>query len=132
MIQKLTNFEKAIARLQEGVERFDGSDELARDGVIQRFEFTLELAWKTLKAVFENEGLVGLNSPKPILREAYAGNLIEDEELWLQMLKDRNSTTHLYNETAAIQVSKNIKASYLPELIALAKVIKMRTEEPPR
>lgn len=126
MKMKLSNFGKAIDRLQEGVRKYDGSDELARDGLIRRFEFTFELAWKALKAVFENEGLAGLNSPKLVLREAYAADMIKDEELWLQMLKDRNSTSHLYDEKIAVQISKRIQTSYLTELIRLAQAIRVR------
>mgnify|MGYP002480667748 FL=1 len=69
---KLENFIKALDRLKEGLLQYDEEDELQRDGIIQRYEFTFELAWKTLKEVFEDEGLVGLNSPKTVLREAYS------------------------------------------------------------
>ncbi|WP_367142724.1 HI0074 family nucleotidyltransferase substrate-binding subunit [Desulfosporosinus sp.] len=82
--------------MNEGIAKYNEANDLLRDGVIQRFEFTFELAWKTLKAVFEDEGLIGLNSPKTVLREAFAMGLIQDDELWLTMLSDRNSTsTHL-------------------------------------
>ena len=67
-------------RLNQGIAKLDASDDLARDGLIQRFEFTFELAWKTLQNCFEDEGLTGLNSPKTVLREAYAARLIEDED----------------------------------------------------
>ncbi len=77
--------ENALARLKEGVAKCDEADDLSIDGVIQRFEF----AWKTLKALFEDEGLTGLNSPKTVLREAFVAELIKDEELWLDMLSDR-------------------------------------------
>ncbi|AST57600.1 HI0074 family nucleotidyltransferase substrate-binding subunit [Thermoanaerobacterium thermosaccharolyticum] len=69
---KFENFIKALDRLKEGLLQYDEEDELQRDGIIQRYEFTFELAWKTLKEVFEDEGLVGLNSPKTVLREAYS------------------------------------------------------------
>lgn len=101
---KLNNFRKALSRLSEGITKYDERDDLLRDGVIQRFEFTFELAWKTLKAVFEDEGLRGLNSPKSVLREAFAAELIKDDELWLAMLNDRNSTAHIYNERLAIEM----------------------------
>ena len=79
--QKLQNYQKAIQRLREGINKYNGQDDLSRDGLIQRFEFTFELAWKTLKTVFEAEGLLGLNSPKTVLREAYSAELINDDEL---------------------------------------------------
>lgn len=65
----MQNFIKALNRLKEGLTQYDEKNELLRDGIIQRFEFTFELAWKTLKEVFEDEGLIGLNCHKSVLKE---------------------------------------------------------------
>ena len=97
-----------------------------RDGLIQRFEFTFELAWKTLKTVFEAEGLLGLNSPKTVLREAYAAELINDDDTWLKMLNDRNTTAHIYSEDLAKEICQNIKEKYVYELTKLAEKIELR------
>jgi len=97
-----------------------------RDGLIQRFEFTFELAWKTLKSIFEDEGLMGLNSPKTVLREAYAAGLIVDEELWLNMLNDRNSTVHIYDEKMSIEICNNIINKYADEFRKLLRAVEMR------
>jgi len=125
---KFNNFKNAISRLNEGINLFDG-DELARDGIIQRFEFTFELAWKTLKAVFEDEGLIGLNSPKTVLREALTAGLISDEELWLDMLNDRNSTTHIYSESLSLDIYNRIHDRYGIALEELAKNIESRIKK---
>lgn len=124
--RKLDNFKRALARLQDGSKKYDGEDDLSRDGLIQRFEFTFELAWKTLKVLFENEGLTGLNYPKTVLREAFSAGLIKDEELWLAMLKDRNSTAHIYSEELAIEICNNIQQIYIQELHSLAEKIEIR------
>lgn len=108
---KLMNFEKALNRLQEGIQLYDGINNLARDGLIQRFEFTFELAWKTMQSCFEKEGLFRLNSPKTVLREAFSAGLINDEKLWLSMLMDRNST-QIYNEQLANQICNNVESKY--------------------
>lgn len=122
---KLENFIKALKRLKEGLLQYDDKNELLRDGIIQRFEFTFELAWKTLKEVFEDEGLIGLNSPKSVLKEAYSAGIIQDEKLWMNMLMDRNSTSHMYNENNAIEICKNIKEEYTDALERLKeKIIK--------
>lgn len=126
---KLDNFEKAYARLKEGSNRYDGNDDLMRDGLIQRFEFTFELAWKTLQAVFEDEGLIGLNSPKRILREAFATEVIGNEELWLSMLDDRNATVHIYNEMTAVRICQDIKGKYVPAFAELVERIRERLSE---
>jgi len=123
---KVNNFNNALARLKEGIAKYDEEDDLSRDGVIQRFEFAFELAWKTLKAVFEDEGLTGLNSPKTVLREAFAAKLIKDDELWLAMLNDRNSTAHIYSEQLAIEICHHIQNNYVIELSNLLEEIKTR------
>ncbi|NLT94592.1 MAG: nucleotidyltransferase [Clostridia bacterium] len=125
-LQKLENYKKALNRLIDGIKRFDENDDLLRDGLIQRFEFTFELAWKTLKSVFAEEGLTGLNSPKTVLREALIAELINDEELWLDMLKDRNSTAHIYSEQIAKKICNKIKSKYVNELQGLAEKIEKR------
>lgn len=124
--QKYENFQNALRRLNEGVIKLDNSNDLLRDGLIQRFEFTFELAWKTLKAIFEDEGLIGLNSPKMVLREAYVAEIIKKDELWLSMLNDRNSTSHIYSEQVAIQICNNIVSKYVVELNNLLEEIKKR------
>lgn len=124
--QKFKNYKNALNRLGEGISRFDETDDLLRDGLIQRFEFTFELSWKTLKSIFEDEGLNGLNSPKTVLKEAYSAELIEDEELWLKMLKDRNSTTHIYSEKVAIEICNNIINKYYSGFKKLLEQIKTR------
>lgn len=127
---KLDSFHKALERLLEGIQLYTGKDggvdDLIRDGVIQRFEFTFELAWKTIKAIFEAEGLKGLNSPKTVLREAYSAGLIDDEELWLSILKDRNETVHLYDKLTAIRICNNIKHKYAAEFEKLEKKLMSR------
>lgn len=124
--QKFNNFQNALARLNEGIAKYNEADELAGDGLIQRFEFTFELAWKTLKVIFEDEGLTGLNSPKSVLREAFAADLIQDEELWLTMLSDRNLTVHIYSQQLAKEICRNIQEKYVFALEGLLKGIKTR------
>ena len=99
----LTSFEKAL------------SDPVHSDrdkaGCIQFFEFSFELAWKLMKFLSEEEGLE-VKSPKEALKSAYALNLINDEEVWLQMLQARNLMSHTYNESMALKVFDSL-ASFL-------------------
>lgn len=124
--QKFENYQRALLRLNDGIMKFEPNNDLLRDGLIQRFEFTFELAWKTLKAIFEDEGLTGLNSPKTVLREAFAAGLIKKDELWLTMLSDRNTTAHIYNEQLAIEICSRIIGEYVCEFNELQIQIKMR------
>lgn len=84
---KLVNFQNALARLEESVVELEksGGNPIIRDGVIQRFEFTYELAWKATKAYLEDIGLVDRNSPKAVIKEAYAQKLICHEQNWLAL-----------------------------------------------
>jgi len=125
-LKKFENYKNACARLDEGIKKYNEKDDMYRDGLIQRFEFTFELAWKTLKAIFEDEGLIGLNSPKTVLREAYAAGIIDDEEIWLNMLKDRNSAAHVYDEKMSIEICNNIISKYAEEFRRLLTAIETR------
>lgn len=126
LAQKMGYYRKAVLRLQEGIARYDGVDELARDGLIQRFEFTFELSWKVLKALFEEEGLRGLNSPNSVLREAFAANLIDDEVLWLGMLKDAVSAAQLYDDRMVVRMSTAIQVPYVQALTGMVQTLERR------
>jgi nucleotidyltransferase substrate binding protein (TIGR01987 family) len=126
---KRDHFHQANQRLQEGVSQYDRHDDLQRDGLLQRFEFTFELAWKVLRDVFASEGLIGLNSPKSVLREAYAAGLVEDQDLWLLMLEDRNATTHLYEKDMAVAICDRIIQTHRVELALLEERISRRMEK---
>ena len=123
---KFDNFMSAIEQLKSGILLFNNENDLLRDGLIQRFEFTFELAWKTLKVCFEDEGLIGINSPKAVLKEAFSAGLIDNDNLWLEILNDRNSTSHIYNESLAIEICNKIINKYSDEFEKLASQIKRR------
>ena len=108
--KKFKNFSDALERLREAVE--SAETELEIDGAIQRFEFTFEQAWKALKAFLEDEG-IECRSPKGCLKEAYAAGLIENEKLWLQMLSDRNTSSHLYSFETSREIFERVKRFYL-------------------
>lgn len=82
------------------------------DATIQRFEFTFELFWKFLKEFFYQKGLA-INYPIDVLKEAFSANIINDELIWIQMLKDRNMTSHTYDEQLADTIFSRIKM-YVP------------------
>lgn len=126
MRNKILNYKSALLKLKEGISKFDEGNDLLRDGLIQRFEFAFELAWKTLKAIFEDEGLRGLNSPKTVLREAFAAELIDDDEVWLDMLSDRNTNAHIYSEKLSVEICNNIKEKYVVVLEHLIERISNR------
>lgn len=103
-----------LARLEEAIEHPIDSHLVVIDGTSQRFEFTFELFWRWLKLVIAEQGIV-VHFPKEVLQEAYKTHMINDESIWLQMLNDRNLTSHTYNKDLAISIYNNIKI-YVPLL----------------
>lgn len=110
----LRNLRRALDRLGEALE-VPESNTLAIDGTIQRFEFALELFWKTLKRLLAEEG-VETSTPKDTLRKAFQAGWLTDEAAWLQMLSDRNMTSHIYDEETAKRIYGNIRRNY-PEMV---------------
>lgn len=116
-ITKLTSFQDALQRLKEAVNEFNQPEasDVIRDGVIQRFEFTYELAWKTTKLYLEDSGIVDVNSPKAVIKEAFSQKLITDEKTWLLMLNDRNMTSYMYKKEMAEDIAERISNLYINE-----------------
>ena len=106
----LDQFENAFSRLKEAYE-INLSEPLALDGTVQRFEFTFELAWKTLRVFLEEEG-VSCQSPRSCLKAAFKIGWIKNEENWLSILKARNMTSHIYNEDMAMDLYEEVKKKY--------------------
>ena len=106
---------------QKAVTQFDGAlkqktdDELKQAGCIQYFEFCFELAWKTVKAFFEYKGMIDCNSPRDCMKLAFKSNLINNENIWIEMLEKRNITTHTYNFETALNIYESLPG-YLSEM----------------
>ena len=111
---KADNYKKAVNRLEESIKEYDEThSDSVRDGAIQRFEFCIELAWKTIREYLLDQGFSDLNSPKSVMREAYAYHVIDDENLWISALGDRNLTSHVYDEKTADDIYLRICGSYI-------------------
>jgi nucleotidyltransferase substrate binding protein (TIGR01987 family) len=103
---------KALIALEVVLNKPMDPDRSNIDATIHRFEFTIELYWKLLKRILESLGKE-VTYPKVVLKEAFAGKLIDDELIWLSMLNDRNQTSHTYNEEIADEIYLHIK-NYFP------------------
>jgi len=117
----LEKFRNAVKRLEEGID--ESKNQLDRDGVIQRFEFTFELCWKTLRLFLINEGII-TKSPRDALVEGFRFGLIKNEKVFLDMLEDRNQTSHIYSEDFSEQVYNRISTQYIQPLKKLSDKIK--------
>lgn len=119
----LTNFEKAISTLREAVTGKSLSD-LERDGAIQRFEYTFEMAWKTIRRALIALGRSDVSaSPKPIIRDAVEEGFIDNAKLWFGFLEARNITTHIYDQAEAETVFEAAK-QFLPHAERLLDKLK--------
>lgn len=100
----------------------DELSQLEKKGVVQRFEYTLELGWKTLKENMEFDGLIlDRISPKFVVKEAFQAKYIDQIEVWLEMINDRNLLSHSYDLKTFESIIPAIQSSYSPLLASLAK-----------
>ena len=105
----------ATNRLKEALN--EEESELMIDAVLHRYEFTFELAWKTLKDYLEYSGVaINTGSPREVIKESFAHNLISDGEVWIKMMLARNSLSHLYDEETSRQVYNEIKEKYIYQI----------------
>jgi len=121
--QSLLNLEKALGRLNEAL-KVTNKDQLMVDGTIQRFEFVIELFWKAMKRLLSYENYQ-VKSPREVMKQAYEMGWLRDEDAWLEMLQDRNTTSHVYDEKEAMKIFNHIKKNF-PELDYTFNLLKER------
>ena len=119
--QRFDNYLKAYREFEEAIilARSKNLNKLEKQGVIQGFEYTHELAWNVLKDYLEAQGHVGLMGSRDTTREAFKRGLIHNGEVWMDMIKSRNLTSHTYDQTLADQVFESIVHQFYPEFQAL-------------
>ncbi len=112
---RFTNFSRAFALLRDALEPgVEALNQLEREGVIQRFEYTFELAWNTLKDRLEYDGIAFQSvTPRSVIRQGLQSGLIANGETWLDMLTDRNLSSHTYDAARIEAVLRNIHGRYL-------------------
>ena len=119
--QRFQNFDRAFVLLRQALERGPAVlSLLEKEGVIQRFEYSFELAWKTLKDYLEEGGLViSPVTPRQVLKDAFAAKVIADGQVWIDMLDHRNLLSHKYDSAIFEQAADAIASRYLPAMAAL-------------
>ncbi len=132
-LQRLSNFSKALAQLDEAMElmQLRQLSRLEKQGVIQAFEYSYELAWNTLKDFLLWQGIEGIIGSRDTIREAFSQGLIEEGQGWMNMLADRNRTSHTYNEETAEAILSNISQQHHALLKALENVLLARAAKQP-
>ncbi|HLN95951.1 MAG TPA: nucleotidyltransferase substrate binding protein [Flavobacterium sp.] len=126
--QRFSNYIKAFDKLSQSVDYIrqhvgdvieekaptEVLSEMIREGLIQRFEYTHELAWNVMKDYAEYQGNATVAGSRDAVREAFRMQLIKDGETWMDMIASRNKTSHTYNEEVADEIYGKILNEYFP------------------
>jgi len=120
--QRFENFKKAFLLLEEAL-KIENPSIVEKAGIIQFFEISFELAWKLMKDYLEFEGY-NVKSPREAIKTAFSIELIDNGDMWLEALGDRNLTVHTYNESDAEEIYEKIKEEYFKLLKYLYKRFK--------
>lgn len=125
-VQRLNHFNKAFSRLEDavGLSKQRRLTDLEAQGLIQGFEYTHELAWNTLKDYFKESGVEGIHGSIDATRIAFREGVIENGEVWMDMIKKRNLTSHTYNEDVAMEVVTAILDLYFSEFQLFQNTLK--------
>jgi nucleotidyltransferase substrate binding protein (TIGR01987 family) len=131
--QRLQNFDRAFVLLRSGLESKElaAFSDLEREGLIQRFEYTYELAWKTVKDYLEENGVtLSPVTARTVIKEAFAARVIPDGQVWIDMMLDRNRLSHTYDFQTFTTILATVATRYLPALDALHEWLVARSLEP--
>lgn len=112
--QRLNNYSKALEQLSAAVQltRQRELSDLEKQGLIQAFEFTHELAWNVMKDYFFFQGQSNITGSRDAVRESFNKGLIGSGEAWMEMIKSRNQTSHTYNQRVANEIVRHIINDY--------------------
>lgn len=113
--QRFRNFSRSVVLLREPFERDIATlSALEKEGTVQRFEFAVELAWKTLKDYLQHEGrVIEPVTPRNVVKEAFAAQILRDGQVWIDMLDHRNLLSHTYDSATFEQAVLAIRDQYL-------------------
>lgn len=130
--QRFDNLQRADQRLRWALEihQQDPGNELIRMAVIKAYEFTFELSWKTLKDFLIYNG-VDAKLPREVLKQAFATGLLNNGQLWIDMLEERNLMAHTYDDTRARKAVDQIQERYLSGLQQLHDLLATKRQEAP-
>ena len=120
-IQRRKSFSAALDQLRAAVDLSSERplSDLECRGLIKSFEFTHELAWNLLKDILQWQGVNGLLGSRDAVRRAFSGGLIDNGDVWMEMITSRNQTAHTYNEEAAGEIAEKVREFYLNAFNAL-------------
>ena len=121
--QRFQNFEKAFGQLKNAVTQVESLSDLEKEGMIQRFEYTFELAWKTLKDYLEEKN-VDAKFPREVIKQSFKYEIINDGDIWLEMLEQRNLMVHTYEEKIFKTTVNKISKTYFAAISQVYQYLK--------
>ena len=121
--QRFQNLDRAFGQLTSAVDQISELSDLEKEGLVQRFEYTFELSWKTLKDYLAGNG-VEAKFPRDVVKQAFHYEIIGDGEIWMDMLEKRNLIAHTYNEENFKLAVSAIVSGYYPALKQLHNHLK--------
>lgn len=121
--RRFQNYEKALLLLERAL-TIESPSEAERGGIIHFYEMAFELAWKLMKDYLEQQGFT-VNSPRDAIRQAFNATILEDDQLWLDSLADRNLRTQTYEDKNALVVVAKIRSHYFQDLQQLHEYLKI-------
>jgi len=121
--QRFQNYKKALVTIKNAVELAESRElsDLEKQGLIQGFEFTFELAWNVMKDFLEEQGVTDIIGSKNAIRHSFNKGLIKDGQVWLDMIKDRNLASHSYDEETAKDLVLVILEKYYNQFTVYAE-----------
>lgn len=130
-MKKLDNFINCLTILANADFKMAETNDIYRTGVIGQFNLTFELAWKALQEILKIHGVDGSStgSPREILQLGYKTGFLKDSEVWLLMLKKRNTSVHIYNEEDVDEMILLIRDSFIPAFIVLKETLIKKLDE---
>jgi len=124
-MQRFSNYELGLKQLKDAVKLFNKRELslIEKQGLIQSFEFTHELAWKVLKDYLEYQGTTNIRGSRDAVKESYKIDLINEGAVWIEMIETRNITSHTYDKETAEKTVVSIVEKYYKELVDLEKIM---------
>ena len=121
--QRFANYQNALAQLTKFIDKGE-LNELEEQGLIQAFEYTHELAWNVLRDYLLEKGYQDIYGSRDATRMAFKLGLIEDGDSWMDMIRDRNRTSHTYNQDTAQAIADNIKQRFFGLFVQLQQKLR--------
>ncbi len=120
--QRFISYNKVFHQLEKFIAD-ENLNEMETQGLIKSFEYTYELAWKTLQDLLKDKGYKDVTGPKPVIKQSFQDGYIADGEAWMRMHESRNLTSHTYDEETAGEIVEKIRSEYFFLLKNLRKTL---------